>query len=127
MEEMVDVLDESGQRTGEVLPKSVVHARELWHTSAHIWIINSKGEILMQYRVADKKILPSCWDTSVAGHVSAGTTPAESGLRELEEEIGLDATLDELKPVGEFMETLPMTTGQQHHEKVHVFTLRRDI
>jgi len=37
------------------------------------------------------------WDISVAGHVSAGEDPVASGLRELEEEIGLKVKQEDLQ------------------------------
>ena len=33
MEEMLDVLDENGIKTGEILPRGKIHKRGLWHRS----------------------------------------------------------------------------------------------
>ena len=37
------------------------------------------------------------WDTSVAGHVTAGEDPITSAVREIEEEIGLQVNKEDLQ------------------------------
>lgn len=88
-DEMIDVLDRWGNKTGEVLPKSEVHKRELWHAGAHLWIYNPKGEVLLQHRSPEKKIFPDTWDISVAGHVDSGEAPPQTLVREAKEELDL--------------------------------------
>ena len=87
--EKLDILDEKGNKTGEIALKGDAHAKGLWHRAVHIWFVNSKGELLLQHRSASKRAYPSCWDISVAGHVSAGENSITSAIRETEEEIGL--------------------------------------
>ena len=50
MEELIDVLDENGIKTGEILPRSEVHRRGLWHKVILIAIVNEKNQVLMQQR-----------------------------------------------------------------------------
>jgi len=126
-EEMYDVMDEAGKNTGQVLPWRVVHDRELWHGTVHIWIINSKREILMQFRGPNKKLLPNCWDSSVAGHVSAGESPRSTAIREIAEEIGLKVNTSELEEVGSLTEQLNYVTGGVHKEHETVFIIRKDL
>ena len=97
--EMVDILDSKGKLTGVVKPKDEAHSSKLWHRSVHVWIYNSKGEVLIQKRAAMKKSGPGKWDISAAGHVSSGEKTKESALRELEEEIGIKADPRNLKHV----------------------------
>ena len=40
MEEYVDILDESGNVTGEVITKKEAHRTGKWHRAIHIWIID---------------------------------------------------------------------------------------
>ena len=42
------------------------------------------------------------YDTSSAGHITAGDEPLESALRELKEELGIDASPDQLSFAGTF-------------------------
>ena len=96
-DELIDICDEFNNLTRIQKMKSEAHREGLWHRAAHIWIYNSKGEILLQLRAKGKLLFPDVWDISVGGHVSAGEDPVISGLRELEEEIGLKVEQDDLQ------------------------------
>lgn len=87
-DELIDICDENNKVIGKEM-KSKAHIEGLWHRAIHIWIYNSRGEILLQLRAKDKSLYPDRWDVSVAGHISAGEEPIISGLREANEEIGL--------------------------------------
>jgi 8-oxo-dGTP pyrophosphatase MutT (NUDIX family) len=100
MIEQIEVLDGNGQKTGEVLPINEIHKKELWHGVAHIWVYNKRGEILLQLRHPDKSWGGDKWDLAGGGHISADETPNEAALRELKEELGLSANLDQLEFVG---------------------------
>jgi len=89
-DELIDICDEFNNLTSIRKMKGEAHGDGLWHRAAHIWIYNSKGEILLQLRAEEKPLYPNMWDISVAGHVGAGEDPIISGLREIEEEIGLE-------------------------------------
>ena len=97
MTELIDVLDENGNKTGEVETKEEIYKRGLWHRSVHIWIENDKQELLVQKRNPLKNTFPNLWALSSAGHVIAGETSIESGLRELKEELDVDAKKEDLE------------------------------
>lgn len=52
--ELLDVLDEKGNETGKVEDKDIIHEKGLWHKEVDAWIVNEKGEILIQKRAATK-------------------------------------------------------------------------
>ena len=89
-EEYLDILDEQGNKTGESRPYLEAHEKGLIHSAVHVWIVNSKNEILIQKREKNRRFFPGHWDISSAGHVSAGQTSLEAGIREVKEELGLD-------------------------------------
>ena len=89
MEEMIDVLDENGVKTGEVVTRKEVHKKGLWHRIIVVAIIDNNNQLLMQQRSYQKDTNPGKWDISVAGHVSAGQTSLEAAIREVEEEVGI--------------------------------------
>lgn len=89
MEEQLDILNERGEKTGEVRSYKETHRDGLWHRTVHAWFLNPKGQILLQKRSKYKEAHPGLWDISVAGHVSAGQTSVEAAKRETREEIGL--------------------------------------
>lgn len=96
-DELIDICDENNNLLGIKKMKSEAHREGLWHRAAHIWVYNSKGEILLQLRAKKKELYPSVWDTAAAGHVSAGEEPLVSGIREAEEEIGLIIKKEDLE------------------------------
>jgi isopentenyldiphosphate isomerase len=95
-DEIIDICDENNILTGIKKLKTQAHKIGLWHRSAHIWIYNSKKEILLQLRAKEKPLYPNMWDISVAGHVSAGEQPIQAALREIKEEIGLSVKESDL-------------------------------
>jgi isopentenyl-diphosphate delta-isomerase type 1 len=86
--ELMDVLDENGNKTGIVKEKNEIYKEGLWHNAVHIWIINDNMELLVQKRNPKKETYPNLWAISVAGHVRAGETSLIAGKRELKEELG---------------------------------------
>jgi isopentenyldiphosphate isomerase len=68
-----------------------VHARGLRHRAVHVLVFNRAGELFLQKRSARKDTAPGAWDSSVSGHVDAGEDYDASAVRELSEEIGLQA------------------------------------
>lgn len=95
--EKIDVLDENGNQTGEVVSREEVHRLGLWHKCVHIWVINGNGEVLLQKRSAQKLTHPNMWTTATSGHLSAGDSSIEGAIRELGEEIGLEVEESELQ------------------------------
>ena len=88
-EELIDVLDENGIKTGEVLTRKEVHKRGLWHRIIVVAIINDKNEILIQQRSDNKDKNPGKWDISVTGHLSAGQDSLTAATREISEEVSV--------------------------------------
>lgn len=101
--EMFDIRTPEGVLTGEVKERSAVHRDGDWHGTAHIWLVRQNGgktEVLLQKRSSRKETFPGCYDASCAGHLSAGDSFVEGALRELEEELGLEAKEEDLYPAG---------------------------
>lgn len=88
-EELLDVLDENGIKTGEVLPRKEVHKRGLWHRIIVVAIVNEKNEVLIQQRSNNKDKNPGMWDISVTGHLSAGQDSLTAATREISEEVSV--------------------------------------
>ncbi|MDB4334854.1 NUDIX domain-containing protein [bacterium] len=88
-EEWIPIVDEKGKVKGKI-PRSVAHnGSKALHPVVHLHIINSKGDIYLQKRPANKKIQPGKWDTAVGGHISADEKIETALVRESQEEIGL--------------------------------------
>lgn len=93
--ELLDIVDEYGNKTGEVVEREKAHDLNLFHWEISVFPINDKKEILLQKRAATKRMNPNMWG-SCAGHVDSGEGLEETALRELEEEIGLKISIDDL-------------------------------
>ncbi|MFK7812314.1 MAG: NUDIX domain-containing protein [Maribacter sp.] len=102
MDELIDVLDSHGKFTGKTELKSYAHRMGLFHATVHVWFYTSDGKVLLQQRGKDKKTHPLLWDVSVAGHVGAREGIELSALREVEEEIGLIISENDLEKIGVF-------------------------
>lgn len=88
-EELLDVLNENGIKTGQILPRKEVHEKGLWHRIIVVAIVNEKNEILIQQRSHNKDKNPDMWDISVTGHLSAGQDSLTAATREISEEVSV--------------------------------------
>jgi len=87
MEELLDVLDENGIKTGQILPRSEIHKNGLWHRAIVVAIVNEKNQILLQQRSSNKDKNANMWDISAAGHLSTGQDSLAAATREISEEV----------------------------------------
>lgn len=96
MAEYWDLYDEAGQQTGEKHLRGTKVPERRFHKVVHIWIQNSRGELLMQKRSDTVDNCPGVWATT-GGSVQAGEEPLVTAVRELEEELGLTVSAEELR------------------------------
>ena len=133
LKEIFDIVDENGVPTGETIERSIAHEKGIRHATSHVWIMRyhqGKLQILLQKRSMIKDSYPGQYDTSSAGHITAGDDPAHSALRELSEELGIDIRPEELKPIGHFeMYYRKMFHGNWFfdNEYCHVFLVDKEI
>ena len=71
--------------------RGVIHEQGLMHRSAQVLVFNSLGQLFLQKRSQSKDEFPGLWDSSAAGHVNPGETYRQCALRELQEELGIEA------------------------------------
>ena len=90
MEGLIDVLDENGLKTGEILTRKEIHKRGLWHRAIAVAVINEQNQILVQQRSFKKEKNTGMWDISVAGHISSGQDALSAASREINEEISVN-------------------------------------
>ena len=94
--EYLDVVDENNQLTGKTEERNIIHEKGIWHREVAVWIMNEKGEILLQKRAANKRQEPNKW-AICAGHVEAGESVEDSMIREMEEELGIKVNMNQLE------------------------------
>ena len=95
--EMLDVLDNNGNKTGIQKSKNECYKEGYWFRSVHIWIVNDKKEILLQKRSPKKSTFPNMWAVSVSGHVQSGESSLDAVIREIKEELNLSITEEQCK------------------------------
>jgi len=130
--EYLDIVDENGRPTGDIVERGKAHAEGIRHRTAHVWLLrrkNGRMQILLQKRSVVKDSYPGCYDISSAGHIPAGVGFEESALRELREELGVTAEPAELIPCGaRLLSTDDVFHGNPFHERQYskVFALWHD-
>jgi 16S rRNA (adenine1518-N6/adenine1519-N6)-dimethyltransferase len=73
-----------------------VHGNNLLHRAVHVLLFNQSGEVYLQQRSRSKDRHPLKWDSSVAGHVTAGENYDDTARREVREELGISVPLRRL-------------------------------
>ncbi|GAA4859452.1 NUDIX domain-containing protein [Paenibacillus vulneris] len=125
--ETFDILDREMKLIGTATRRQV-HEQGLWHQTFQCWILSKQEDewfLLFQMRHPDKDTFPSLLDISCAGHLLAGEQ-VEDGVRELEEELGVQVEFKELHSCGIYQEEQLLDGGKTDREFCHVFVLKDD-
>jgi isopentenyl-diphosphate delta-isomerase len=115
-EEKVILVNERDEEIG-TMPKMEAHEKALLHRAFSIFILNNKGEIMLQQRAAGKYHSPLLWTNTCCSHQRSGETNLQAGKRRLQEEMGFTADLKELFS---FIYKAPFDNGLTEHELDHV-------
>jgi len=92
MSRLIDVLTPTGLRTGETLSRAEIHRLGKYHRAIHLYLFNSKNELLLQRRALTVDNFPGALSISVLGHVDAGEHSSATVRREIQEELGIDTS-----------------------------------
>ena len=96
-DELVDIIDAAGQTVG-VATRREMRARRLPHRCTYVLVFDQRGRLFVHLRTPAKDVYPGHWDVAVGGVLAAGETFADGARREVREELGIDASLEELFP-----------------------------
>jgi isopentenyldiphosphate isomerase len=99
--EKLKIFDENRNQIG-VATREEVHRIGHWHEAFHCWFISREEEkdyIYLQLRSDMKKDYPNLLDITAAGHLLAHET-VRDGVREIEEEIGIEVSFNDLVSLG---------------------------
>ena len=94
-DELVEEVDEHGNVL-RVVTRAQMRAERLCHRATYIGVLGSDGRLLIHQRSPDKEVHPSYWDVCAGGVCTAGETWPESARRELREELGIEAGLEDI-------------------------------
>ncbi|MGB6153196.1 MAG: isopentenyl-diphosphate Delta-isomerase [Pricia sp.] len=115
-EENVILVDENDNQIG-TMPKMEAHEKARLHRAFSVFVMNDKGETMLQQRAADKYHSPLLWTNTCCSHQRVGESNIEAGKRRLQEEMGFVTELDELIS---FIYKAPFDNGLTEHEFDHV-------
>lgn len=91
-----DIYDRDGRFTGKVIEKGQALGAEEFHLAMEAWVRNRRGEFLIQQRSLQCEILPGMWGLCT-GRMLAGEGTKAGCIRELREELGIEARPEELR------------------------------
>lgn len=94
--ELWDIYDREGHRTGRQIERWGKQEADEYHLTAEIWVVNRRGEILIQKRSATKDVLPGIWCLTT-GCMQAGEDSRQGSVREIQEELGMPVNPQELQ------------------------------
>ena len=102
----VTLIDINDQVIGEMDKyKAHEHPAKL-HRAVSVWLINNKGETLLQKRSEKKIVGATWWGNAICGNVRPTETYKECAVRRLKEEIGI--TVDITENQKETLELIPI-------------------
>lgn len=120
--EMVVLVDERDREVG-LAPKLDAHERALLHRAFSVFVLNGRGELLLQRRADGKYHSGGLWTNTACGHPRPGEPVAAAARRRLREEMGFECAL---MSAGAFVYRAEVGGGLVEHELDHVFHGRHD-
>ena len=115
-EEKVILVDSEDKPIG-TLPKMEAHEKGVLHRAFSVFILNQKGELMLQQRAHHKYHSPGLWTNTCCSHQREGEQNIEAGMLRLDEEMGFSFTLEEFFS---FIYKAPFDNGLNEHELDHV-------
>lgn len=92
-QEIVDIINEKNEIIGSC-GREEIYIKRLLHRIVHVLVFNNGGQILLQQRSKNREYLPGYWSTSAGGHVLNGEAVERAAIREMNEELGIKASLE---------------------------------
>ena len=95
--EIIDLYDSKKQKLNKTMERSAGEPADgEFKLSVHTWILNSKGELLIQKRNESLKRNPGKW-AFTGGAVDTNETSLNGAKREVKEEIGIEVKDEEIE------------------------------
>ncbi len=90
-----ELLDADGQPTGRTIVRGEPLHAGMYHLVEHIWIVDSKGRLLIQQRNPNLRVMAGVW-AATGGSAIAGEDSESAARRELFEELSIRTAPGEL-------------------------------
>lgn len=115
--DFVILVDKLDNETG-LMEKMEAHKKAVLHRAISVFIVNSRGEWLLQRRALNKYHSNGLWTNTCCSHPFPGESNIEAAHRRLMEEMGLNA---DLKEIFQFIYLEELDNELTEHELDHVF------
>jgi isopentenyl-diphosphate delta-isomerase len=123
MEEQVVLVNTLDEAQG-TMEKMAAHRKGVLHRAFSVFILNSKGQLLLQQRAHHKYHSGGLWTNTCCSHPRDGETVIEAGIRRLQEEMGMQC---QLAKGFDFIYRSELDGGLVEHEFDHVLFGRSDV
>lgn len=97
-DEVFDVVDAQDRVVGREFRREI-HRQGLLHRAIHIFWLRGDGKLCLQRRSYAKDNCPGLLSSSCAGHVDSGEDYLVAAVRELREELGVEARPEALREI----------------------------
>jgi isopentenyldiphosphate isomerase len=125
--EILDIYDDQMKWLG-TKERGAVHRDGDWHKVFQCWIAYrdayGRDFLVVQRRGPNTEVFPNYLDITAAGHYQAGET-IRDGVREIQEELGIEVEFDDLIPLG-IRIGIARYNGLIDHQFADVFLLIHD-
>lgn len=118
MTETLILVNEYDEPVGSA-EKMETHRMGWLHRAFSVFLVNEKGEMLLQQRAAEKYHTPNLWTNACCSHPRQHETVLEAAERRLLEEMGIRTRP---QPAFSFVYKAEFDNGLTEHEYDHVFT-----
>lgn len=116
--EIIDLYDVRKNKLGKTMERSLGDPPDgEYKLSVHAWILNNKGELLLQKRNENLKRNPGKW-AFTGGAIDTNETSLKGAIREIKEELGIDIKENEMEYLLSF---------RREKGFVDVWLIRKDI
>lgn len=116
LEEKVILVDVYDNPTGS-MSKIEAHEKGILHRAFSVFILNEKGQLMLQQRALNKYHSPGLWTNTCCSHQREGEGNIDAGKRRLKEEMGF---IVPMKALFSFIYKAPFDNGLTEHELDHV-------
>lgn len=117
MEDLLVLVDENDNELG-VMEKLSIHRSGMLHRAFSLFIFNSRSELLLQQRAADKYHSAGLWSNSCCSHPRYGESVPYALSRRLKEEMGIECAAHFKFS---FIYKVDFNNGLTEHEFDHVY------